>query len=125
MVWELQVSDGTVAGTSTYATFGNAAIYGMVGASTRAFFFVRQNGRPDLWTSDGTQAGTVPITDATYGELPDSDDPEPTSSLTVSGGAAFFTTRLATGNHALWRSDGTPTGTSKLREFASLFRALL
>ncbi|MAU00124.1 MAG: hypothetical protein CL608_23540 [Anaerolineaceae bacterium] len=78
------------------------------------FFRARNSGfNYELWKSDGTEAGTVMVTDIPYGGLyPDL--------LTVVGDTLYF----AGGGYAssfyrdeLWKSDGTTAGTVRVKDF--------
>ena len=73
----------------------------------RAFFSADdgQNGS-ELWTSDGTTAGTTLFADL----LPGTDGSLPTD-LTVVGTELFFTARDESGESDLWKTDGTVEGT--------------
>ncbi len=70
-----------------------------------------QNGT-ELWTSDGTAAGTHLVKDIFQGVSSSSP-----ARLTSAGGLLFFT---ISGLTQLWRSDGTEAGTFLLRSFSSL-----
>lgn len=61
-----------------------------------------------LWRSDGSVAGTVPITDLPIGEVF-----QPSGFVPVQGGICFAATTLGGGSR-LWRSDGTRAGTAPL-----------
>jgi len=74
------------------------------------------NGR-ELWTSDGSAAGTVLVKDlnagsswdsSSYSYAADSSDPQ---NLTDVDGALFFTADDGVNGRELWISDGTATGT--------------
>ncbi|MBK8594048.1 MAG: hypothetical protein IPN83_00400 [Holophagales bacterium] len=101
---ELWATDGTAAGTAPVAdlTAGPASswIGELVAAGSRLFF---KNADYDgLWTSDGTEAGTVVLRSGF--------DP---AELTPLGTRLFF---VAGGFYAdLWTSDGTVAGTSRVR----------
>ncbi len=85
-------------------------------AGTRLFFTLTGSQAGDLWVSDGTDAGTVPVT------LPGQTATlfAPGSLLGV-GSRLFFT---AHGSTELWTSDGTPAGTVKLGTFRILQEGL-
>lgn len=114
---ELWKSDGTAAGTillktvipdpSNYPAFRNlTAVHGML------FFTIAPGGdhprRVELWRSDGTPEGTVPLKDlfAAGGE------PHLGQFLGAFGYALFFWN-----GGELWKSDGTPTGTQMVKKF--------
>ena len=88
------------------------------------FAGVGSNGRIDLWESDGTAAGTVPVLPAdTYsgslgaadGGLLGSISGSPTQpDFTQYGSIALFTGIDANGVVGLWRTDGTAAGTYEI-----------
>jgi ELWxxDGT repeat protein len=60
----------------------------------------------ELWRSDGTAEGTLPVLDIRPGE--GSSDP---AELTVAKGRLYFTADDGVNGRELWSSDGTPEGT--------------
>jgi ELWxxDGT repeat protein len=90
-------SDGTSAGTRVIAS-GDTATF--IGSTAQRVFFTLGN---EAYSSDGTTAGTVRLPIAARG----------CSSSAVLHGALIF----KAGAGALWRSDGTPQGTSLLATF--------
>ena len=66
-----------------------------------------------LWKSDGTEAGTVMVTEA----IPQAGSSNP-SGLTNLNGKLIFTADGPDG-HELWTSDGTATGTIRLKDIAA------
>jgi ELWxxDGT repeat protein len=60
----------------------------------------------ELWSSDGTEAGTVLVKDIRPGDY----DAYP-SNLTAVGDAVFFRARDGVNGRELWTSDGTAAGT--------------
>jgi len=66
----------------------------------------------ELWITDGTPAGTVPLADIEPG--PGSGDPEDLVEL-PNGSVLFHAFTTATGNEP-WISDGTPAGTTLLAD---------
>lgn len=76
----------------------------------RLFFSAQASGRGvELWSTDGTAAGTGLVRDLCAG--PCSSDPRDFKSVYT---AAIFTAATAEGPRALWTSDGTPQGTTRL-----------
>ncbi len=121
---ELCTADGTAAGTKTvidllpgvnngfgvYTTFPKIQIY-----KGRLYFPGRN--RPsgiDLWSSDGTAAGTTLVTGAIPGyQMNTSLYPEAPK---VAGGVLYFSGADSfSNNQQLWRTDGTPAGTYVIR----------
>jgi ELWxxDGT repeat protein len=128
---ELWRSDGTTAGTTlvkdiypgqSLQYFGyylgwqyvqNSSSPGELTVVSGTLYFTAgdgANGR-ELWTSDGTEAGTVPVKDI----RPGSTGSYP-SSLTVMNGTLFFSANDGTTGWELWRSDGTAAGTALFKD---------
>ncbi len=116
---EIWKTDGTAAGTVQAKDIrpGPASSVGQVSLP-----FVSFNGQlvfqandgvsgEELWRSDGTAAGTVPILDINPGPA----DASPTL-LTVVGDTLFFSATDPTSGRELWRSDGTAGGTALVRD---------
>lgn len=76
--------------------------------------FVAENAArgEELWITDGTQLGTLPLTDI----VPGPDDSSP-NELTVWNGDLYFTARVGPNVWELHKNDGTPTGTTQLTSF--------
>jgi uncharacterized delta-60 repeat protein len=96
-------SDGTAAGTQKVAATSVASGPAILSAVGSTLYFAASDGvnGTELFTSDGTSAGTKMVRDLTPGS----------GSTTLSrvyelNGAGYFWTPTA-----LWRTDGTPTGT--------------
>jgi ELWxxDGT repeat protein len=114
-------SDGTTAGTSVLAAADGgpvtpaldpdflAGAYAVVG--DRLYFDGSSPALPipQLWRTDGTSAGTQPVS-AWAPQLANAAG----DSLTAFGGRLLFTT----GDGSLWTSDGSAAGTAKLQGFA-------
>ncbi|SEM41814.1 ELWxxDGT repeat-containing protein [Stigmatella aurantiaca] len=104
-------SDGTSASlvhtfegkVGPFATLDGALVF----AGTTASFGT------ELWTSDGTAAGTHLLKDLVPG-------PEGSAlqELTVWNGGLYFTASTSLDNRSLWRSDGTAAGTLALKAWA-------
>jgi ELWxxDGT repeat protein len=81
------------------------------------FFAVNTDeGRRELWRSDGTEAGTFAVE-----EFPPGGPPQPVNNvreLTVVGPQLFFVVGDEAGGDALWVSDGTSAGTRPVEGLA-------
>ena len=111
--WQLYRTDGTPGGTLRLTSFSGAPVYLSLAASLDGrFVFVGPDGA--LWSSDGTRAGTGPLSGCAGG-VP---GPPGASGLVASGGLAFFNGRMPTGQQGFepWVTDGTPGGTRQLAD---------
>src|SRR5262249_42637937 len=109
---ELWKTDGTAAGTGMLKDiwpgldpFGNGPngsypsyLTNMTGT---LLFEAQDDVGKRLWKSDGTEAGTVPVTNV---------DSRPTD-ITAMNGTAFFVDSAPDGSLELWKSDGTAAAT--------------
>lgn len=115
---ELWKSDGSEAGTallkditpgpSSSAAFVADHINHMISVNGRLFFTAFHNGHR-LWTSDGTTAGTIPLTSADaieFGFL----DPD----MEVYNNELYFLAQSDWDVTELWKSDGTVAGTQQI-----------
>ncbi len=109
-------TDGTEAGTRALVDVdGNFSPSDFAPLGGRAFFGLVVAEGLELWSSDGTAAGTVPV-------ISDVDAPRPLNprSFAVLHGILYF--YAETGDPArpgaLWRSDGTAAGTRIVTTFA-------
>jgi ELWxxDGT repeat protein len=79
----------------------------------------------ELWRSDGTEAGTYMVKDINAGSgwgipaFTGSGDPAPWSVFTVVNGTLFFAADDGSHGIELWRSDGTPGGTTMVSDVNS------
>jgi len=114
-------SDGTVAGTRMIADInaGSASSYAYPNGpvvSNGVLFFPAQassNQLPEPWRSDGTGAGTRAIT---------ADALNPRTFTDVNG-TIYFAGDIHDSAFDLWRTDGSNSGTIKIRHFEALDRA--
>jgi ELWxxDGT repeat protein len=137
--WELWKSDGTTAGTVLVKDIRPGAIWypsapGEWGSYPSyltnvngTLFFTAADGTHgrELWTSDGTTAGTTlvkdidPGTHTEYGYghskyvAPNSARPERVANV---NGTLFFSAAEATTGREVWKSDGTAAGTTLVRD---------
>jgi ELWxxDGT repeat protein len=73
-----------------------------------AFFTARDRDGFEIWTSDGTEAGTRRVTDSL--RYP--------SYLTALGGGLLFADAACGNDSELWTSDGTAEGTRRVQDIA-------
>lgn len=110
---ELWRSDGTAAGTWPLSDicdpedfcYGEPLPFLL---TERLYFFLAPSApfsRYSLWVSDGTPAGTFPLTD------PEVDAHPPIRMWAASQGVLYFVAEDPEHGTELWRSDGTPAGT--------------
>jgi ELWxxDGT repeat protein len=114
-------SDGSAAGTGQLRSFvadssssGDVLASGLTVFGDRLYFAADdgEHGR-ELWTSDGTAAGTALLLDVYPGAF--SSGP---SWLTVAGGRLWFTADDGVHGVELWQSDGTAAGTRLVQDIA-------
>jgi ELWxxDGT repeat protein len=104
---ELWSGDGTDAGSLLVADIASGAGSSSPGGFTAfgnltLFIAGAQVTDRQIWRTDGTSTGTIPVTDGTTGLAASPAD------LTVFDGAVFF------GAGELWKTDGTPGGTAQV-----------
>jgi ELWxxDGT repeat protein len=119
---ELWRSDGTAAGTILVKDIrpgaGGSEIEGPpIHVNGRLFFFANDGatGR-ELWTSDGTAAGTVLVRDIRPGTEGSFPLPEFGPLMADVDGVLYFPTDDGATGLELWRSDGTPGGTTRVAD---------
>lgn len=121
VTWRPWVSDGTAAGTLALTALANPQTpsrwYGAIaftGLGGRAFFWLSEGEGPvELWSSDGTPAGTGPVVSAVTAGLADPG----LGRLEAVDGRLWFTARRQgdpSGRLLPWVSDGTLAGTVAL-----------
>lgn len=114
-------SDGTADGTTRIATLHTLRSQCLPGDGTPGsftavgdvVFFVHRTPElgSELWRTDGTPAGTMPLVDLFPGY--ESGAPQ---ALTAFDGALFFVATDGLAGFELWRSDGTAAGTQRVRD---------
>ena len=105
---ELYVSDGTAAGTRLVRnvhTGGSSNPTSLTSYDGELYFAATNLPGTRLWRSDGTRAGTAPVSG--FAMTP--------TSLTVAGDRLFFTGSVGSYGREPWVSDGTAAGTRMLR----------
>jgi ELWxxDGT repeat protein len=108
--WGVYKSDGTVEGTQRLVTGFGTRPEELTVAGDRLFFTaVDATFGYELWTSDGTAAGTGVVKDIAQG--PASSVPRGIATL---GETAFFVTT----DGRLWKSDGTESGTVSVKNIS-------
>ncbi len=121
--WELWKTDGTTLGTSMVMDINPGAAHALayydgvyfnfsplVTMNGKVYFFADDNSSGiELWSSDGTAAGTAMVKDIYPGS--GSSNPMMYSEIIAVGNTLFFPAQDATGNLELWKSDGTAGGT--------------
>jgi ELWxxDGT repeat protein len=108
------VSDGTAGGTHALtAVNGTSPEERFIEAAGRVYFrFTPEGGKTEIWSTDGTPAGTGPTITSASGML----DPQ---MLTGAGGRLYFQARRVLKGPLLpWVSDGTDAGTRVLADVA-------
>ena len=116
---QLWVSDGTEEGTQMLQNPASQSGYGTTGELTvmggKLYFYgkygINSASGVELWTSDGTDSGTVLLKDIKLGighSYP--------SKLTVVNNQIYFTADDGTTGKELWVSDGTAAGTSLVKD---------
>jgi len=72
------------------------------------------------WVTDGTPAGTLMLADIAPGgdsSIPNSSYPAQCGMFVSMGGYAYFGARFSSTGGGLWRTDGTPAGTTYIASF--------
>lgn len=114
----LYKSDGTASGTSVVKIFNDRILH--IKAHNESIFFVATDGVHgyELWTSNGTQAGTFMVKDiyeGTYGSFEEYSASDP---FTQFNGSLYFTCRRGWYTQAeLWKTDGTSEGTIPIKYY--------
>jgi ELWxxDGT repeat protein len=112
-------SDGTAAGTARLQSQSGTPIhfgfsppgYGRHGLSAvngKLLFFADDSSGVVLWTTDGTNAGTV------FGTVGDATSLQMADGYAVRGGDIYF--RVGAQRQEIWKSDGTAPGTVRVQD---------
>ena len=115
---QLWTSDGTAAGTVPITSFAPDPLREIgipVLRKAGRWYFIADDGAHgrELWRTDGTRQGTQLVIDLCPG--PCSSDPQDLSVQDFGSSAnILFIASAAEGPRALWLTDGTPQGTSRL-----------
>jgi ELWxxDGT repeat protein len=123
---ELWKTDGTAAGTvlvkdispgpSAHSGFAFDHIANLTNINGVLFFVAYHNNNHDVWRSDGTAAGTFPLTTGSSIEFSFIDP-----MIAEYNGQAYFLTQYQWQEAQLWKSDGTPGGTAPVKTDFSYF----
>lgn len=114
-------SDGTAAGTVTLKTFqgDGPAFQPVTVIGTRAFFRASETATGyQVWVTDGTPGGTRQVTSFPLPATSPATINQPPQLLTAYGNDLLFALHVGTaGDYLLYRTDGTPNGTTELGQF--------
>ncbi|HUT23892.1 MAG TPA: hypothetical protein VM492_06090 [Sumerlaeia bacterium] len=117
--YELWKSNGTQAGTVLVKeiplSVTSAVPFRSMTNASGILYFVTDNGA--LWKSDGTEAGTVQVVDLVTSTPPSGADPY---SLAVLQNAVYFLAASDLTPLGLWKTDGSPSGTTLVKEVTLL-----
>lgn len=107
---DLWVSDGTTAGTSKLRHFQGLGGCGYVDLGGRAWFLAYDGGgREQIWSTDGTAAGTVRATDLS--------NASPSTPFAMLGSRfLFFASEGHNNEWRLWTTDGRPEGAQPITD---------
>lgn len=119
-LWKTDGTEGGTALVSDFLTAASSFPFYLTDVGGRLFFSVRRGESPEegylnLWTSDGTEEGTVPIA-SFFRFAPGTLDPAPETA--VMGNRFFFDADDGVHGVELWSSDGTAAGTAMVRDIA-------
>jgi ELWxxDGT repeat protein len=105
------------AGGLSYASIAFWAGSGGSGEGPATTFFIgcTPEAGCELWTTDGTVAGTALVKDLRPGS-----EGSTISGFTSYGGASYFSAQDGTHGYQLWKTDGTAAGTQMVKVFDTL-----
>ncbi len=123
--FQLLGSDGTPEGTEPLLSSGALADGNRIRAGGKLFFVAQDAARgEELWVTDGTPAGTLPLTDLVPPQpfRPNSGD---RPALLALGSRVVAPVLSPLGGEELWISDGTSEGTRPIEEVYPFLETLL
>lgn len=121
-LWKMSTQTEGITLVSRLSTFGSGTCL----TEFRGELYFSSEGEAngaELWKSDGTQSGTVLVSDLN----PGSGSSNPYSAI-VNGDSLYFFTRFLPGSgdrYALWKTDGTASGTVLLHEYVGSSEGLI
>lgn len=107
--YELWRSDGTGEGTVLVKDIApgpnpyNGNPEQLRSANGKLYFIAAESGANNVWVTDGTEAGTVRLTDSPSDAIP---------SFSAAGSRVYFANGNPSELYRLWQTDGTPEGTA-------------
>lgn len=120
---ELWKSDGTTAGTTIIKDLTPGSTGTIFSATKRVvfnnelYFYAYSSANGDeLWKSDGTNSGTSLVKDISTGTNSSNGSVSGTDLLVPSGTLLFFNANDGINGSELWKSDGTLSGTSMVKD---------
>jgi ELWxxDGT repeat protein len=111
---KLWVSDGTVAGTTTFTNKVSIPALPVSTVMNGLLFFTGTDAvsGTELWVTDGTDAGTTLVKDINSGAAGSA----PADRFVVLDNQVFFSATTAASGRELWKSDGTAAGTVMIKD---------
>lgn len=111
---QLWKSNGTVESTQLVEDFTSPTTYpdAMTWYNGKVYFAVRASEGTGLWSTDGTSQGTTFVKSMAVSD-------NPISEITLVGGLMYFDGLESAFGHEPWRSDGSASGTFRLRDIAT------
>jgi ELWxxDGT repeat protein len=109
-------SDGTEQGTRAVTSFEVATPHHMIRVGSELFFWAGDPNDAVLMRTDGTTAGTFTVSDVSVYFCPSLYQSCPDYREAALGGILYFPSEAGPKGIELWRSDGTESGTRRLRD---------